>query len=60
MEIQRNGSQASGKAPADWFMGSVRLAPLFQAPKPAEFRAPALRLSLTPGRLGIRIRSGKP
>lgn len=31
IEIKRNGSQASGKGPADWFTGTVRIDPLFQA-----------------------------
>src|ERR687883_341508 len=35
MEIKRSGSQPSGKGPADYFTGSVRLDPLFQAPDPA-------------------------
>ena len=35
MEIKRNGSQASGKGPADYFTGSVRVDPLFTAPDPA-------------------------
>ena len=35
MEIKRNGSQPSGKGPADYFIGSVRVDPLFQAPDPA-------------------------
>jgi quercetin dioxygenase-like cupin family protein len=35
MEIKRIGSQASGKGPAEWFTGSVRIDPLFQAPDPA-------------------------
>jgi quercetin dioxygenase-like cupin family protein len=35
MDIKRGGSQASGKGPADWFTGSVRIDPLFQAPEPA-------------------------
>ncbi|HLO28378.1 MAG TPA: cupin domain-containing protein [Anaerolineales bacterium] len=30
MEIQRNGSQPSGKGPAEWFTGNVRIDPLFQ------------------------------
>src|SRR5579871_2071912 len=34
MEITRAGSQASGKGPADWFAGMVRIDPLFQAPEP--------------------------
>ena len=30
MEIKRNGSQPSGKGPAEWFTGNVRMEPLFQ------------------------------
>ncbi|HWK63259.1 MAG TPA: cupin domain-containing protein [Eoetvoesiella sp.] len=33
--IQRNGSQASIKGPAEYFTGSVRVEPLFQSPGPA-------------------------
>jgi quercetin dioxygenase-like cupin family protein len=39
MEIRRSGSQASGKAPADWFTGTVRIDPLFQPPDPAVVNA---------------------
>src|SRR5262245_41743354 len=35
MEIRRSGSQPSGKGPADYFTGTVRLDPLFQAADPA-------------------------
>ncbi len=35
MEIKRNGSQPSGKGPADYFTGTVRVDPLFKAPDPA-------------------------
>jgi quercetin dioxygenase-like cupin family protein len=35
MEIKRAGSQPSGKGPEDWFTGTVRIDPLFQAPDPA-------------------------
>jgi hypothetical protein len=35
MEIKRIGSQPSGKGPADYFTGAVRVDPLFQAPDPA-------------------------
>jgi len=35
MEIKRNGSQPSGKGPAEWFTGNVRIDPLHQAPAPA-------------------------
>src|SRR5437870_613058 len=35
MEIKRAGSQPSGKGPSEWFTGTVRIDPLFQAPDPA-------------------------
>ncbi len=35
MDIKRVGTQASSKGPADWFTGTVRIEPLFQAPDPA-------------------------
>jgi quercetin dioxygenase-like cupin family protein len=35
MEIKRAGTQPSGKGPADWFTGDVRIDPLFQATLPA-------------------------
>ena len=35
MEIKRSGSQPSGKGPADYFTGAVRVDPLFQSPDPA-------------------------
>ncbi len=41
MEIKRAGSQPSGKGPSDWFTGTVRIDPLFQAPDPAFVQAPA-------------------
>jgi len=35
VEIRRVGTQASGKGPEEWFTGTVRIDPLFQAPEPA-------------------------
>ncbi len=35
MKISKAGTQPSGVGPADWFTGSVRVDPLFQAPDPA-------------------------
>jgi quercetin dioxygenase-like cupin family protein len=35
MEIKRIGSQPSVKGPSEWFTGTVRMDPLFQAPAPA-------------------------
>jgi quercetin dioxygenase-like cupin family protein len=38
MEIRRSGSQESNKGPTDWFSGSVKINPLFEAPVPARVR----------------------
>lgn len=35
MDILRNGSRPSGKGPAEYFTGSVRIDPLFNPPEPA-------------------------
>ena len=35
MEIKRSGSQPSGKGPAEWFTGTVRIDPLHNPPDPA-------------------------
>jgi len=35
MEIKRSGSQPSGKGPAEYFTGTVRVDPLFAPPDPA-------------------------
>src|SRR5260370_40378839 len=35
MDVKRSGSQPSGKGPAEYFTGAVRVDPLFQAPDPA-------------------------
>jgi len=42
MEIARVGSQPSGKGPADWFSGTVRIDPLFQASSPARVAGAAV------------------
>jgi quercetin dioxygenase-like cupin family protein len=47
MNITRIGSTASGKGPADWFTGSVRVDPLFQAPDPA--RVSGASVTFEPG-----------
>ena len=39
MEIKRIGSQPSVKGPLEWFTGTVRIDPLFQAPDPALVQA---------------------
>jgi quercetin dioxygenase-like cupin family protein len=38
MEIKKSGSQPSSKAPAEYFTGTVRIDPLFEAPEPAHVR----------------------
>ena len=38
MEITRADSRSSGKGPADWFTGNVKVEPLFEAPSPARVR----------------------
>jgi len=47
MDIKRNGAQPSGKGPADWFTGAVRIDPLFQAPEPA--RVAGAHVTFEPG-----------
>ena len=39
MDIKRSGSRPSGKGPADYFTGSVRVDPLIEAKEPARVRA---------------------
>lgn len=47
MEIKRSGSQPSGKGPASYFTGTVRVDPLFTAPNPA--RVVAANVTFEPG-----------
>jgi quercetin dioxygenase-like cupin family protein len=47
MDIKRIGSQPSGKGPADYFTGIVRIDPLFQAPDPA--RVAGASVTFEPG-----------
>jgi quercetin dioxygenase-like cupin family protein len=47
MEITRIGSQASAKGPQDWFTGTVRIDPLFQANEAR--RAAASIVTFEPG-----------
>jgi quercetin dioxygenase-like cupin family protein len=47
LEIKRVGTQASGKGPADWFTGIVRIDPFFQAPNPA--RVSGASVTFEPG-----------
>src|SRR4051812_36142469 len=47
MEIKRVGTQPSAKGPADWFTGTVRIDPLFQANGPS--RAAGASVTFEPG-----------
>ena len=47
MDIKRSGSQASGRGPADWFTGTVRIDPLFSPPDPA--RVAGASVTFEPG-----------
>ena len=47
MDIKRVGSQASAKGNSDWFTGTTRIDPLFQAPAPA--RAGGGSVTFEPG-----------
>ena len=47
MQITRSGSQPSGKGPSKYFVGVVRVDPLFQAPDPA--RVSGASVTFEPG-----------
>ena len=47
MEIRRNGATPSSKGSADWFTGTVRVDPLFQAHDPA--RTSGANVTFEPG-----------
>jgi quercetin dioxygenase-like cupin family protein len=47
MQISRSGSQPSGRGPAEYFTGVVRVDPLFRAPDPA--RVSAASVTFEPG-----------
>ena len=47
MEIKKAGSQPSNKGSADWFSGTVRIDPLFQATAPA--RVAGASVTFEPG-----------
>ena len=47
MEIKKVGSQPSNKGPGEWFTGTVRIDPLFQANAPA--RAAGASVTFEPG-----------
>lgn len=47
MEITKAGSKPSAKGPVEWFTGTVRVDPLFDAPPPA--RVAAAHVTFEPG-----------
>ncbi len=47
MHITRVGTQPSNRGPADWFTGTVRIDPLFNAPAPA--RVAGASVTFEPG-----------
>jgi quercetin dioxygenase-like cupin family protein len=47
MDIARSGSKPSGKGSAEWFTGTVRIDPLFQAASPA--RVAGASVTFEPG-----------
>ena len=47
MDIHRNGSRPTRRGPADYFTGTVRVDPLFQAPDPA--RVSGASVTFEPG-----------
>ena len=47
MEIKKVGAQPSNKGPTDWFTGTVRIDPLFQAAAPA--RVSGASVTFEPG-----------
>ena len=47
MDIKRSGTEPSGRGPADWFTGTVRIDPLFKASPPA--RAAGNTVTFEPG-----------
>jgi quercetin dioxygenase-like cupin family protein len=42
MDIKRSGSRPSGKGPAEYFTGTVRIDPVIEAPEPARVRSAAV------------------
>jgi hypothetical protein len=61
MDLKRCGSQPSGKGPAEYFTGTVRIDPLFQANDPARALGakpqPAVTIKAWPPAGGCAMRS---
>jgi hypothetical protein len=56
MDIKRSGSQPSGKGPSEYFTGTVRIDPLFEAPDPARVVGASVTFELALGQHGIPTR----
>ena len=59
MDIIRAGSQPSGKGPADYFTGTVRIDPLNAPPEPARVSMALVTFSRVRVPPGIPIRWGR-
>jgi hypothetical protein len=57
MEIKRSLSQPSSKGSAEYFTGTVRIDPLFEAPEPAPVRGASVTFEPGVGRLFPRARA---
>ena len=57
MEIRRVGSQPSAKGSPEWFTGTVRVDPLFEAPEPPRLSGASVTFEPAHALRGIRIRS---
>ena len=60
MDIKRSGSQPSSKGPAEYFTGTVRIDPLFQAIAPARTLGASVTFEPGAGQHGTPIRWGRP
>jgi hypothetical protein len=56
MDIKRSGSQPSGKGPSEYFTGTIRIDPLFEAPDPARVVGPVSHSSPALGQHGTATR----
>jgi hypothetical protein len=59
MDIKRTGSRPSGRGPAEYFTGCVRIDPLFDAPEPARAAARTSRSNPARAPPGTPIRSAR-
>jgi quercetin dioxygenase-like cupin family protein len=60
MDIKHSGSQASARPPADYFTGTVRLDPMFQAAAPARVSGSSVTFEPGARTAGTSIHLGRP